>query len=80
MTNEEKAKLYNRIQEESADERIYIKEMTIRFYNTQENITDAQKKKLTEIYGEWENLTDKELADLAKRIQEELLSGEVSLD
>jgi hypothetical protein len=54
--------------------------MTTRFYNTLENITDSQKEKLREIYGDWENLSDKELADLAKRIQEELLSGEASLD
>lgn len=80
MENAELAKLYKKIEKEGMDEKVYIKEMTTRFYNTQKNITDAQKKKLIEIYGEWENLTDKELADLAKKIQEELLSGEVSLD
>jgi hypothetical protein len=80
MTDAELAQLYNKIQEEGMDERVYIKEMTTRFYNTMENITDAQKKKLLDVYGDWEGLTDKELADLATRIQEELLSGEVSLD
>jgi len=80
MSNEEVVALKERIDEEGEDERIYIADRIGAFKRGYPKLTDKQKQIILDKYGEWEHLTDKELADYSARIGEDSATGELVLD
>jgi len=80
-SDEEALKIHDRIEKEGGmDERVFIKNKVTIFHNGYPELTDEQKKKIIDTYGEWENLTDKELADYSAAITADIISGKFTVE
>ena len=80
MTDEEVVTLKERIDKEGVDERVYIVDRIAAFRDGYPELTDRQKQIILDTYGEWEHLSDKELADYSAKITEDSANGKLILE
>jgi len=87
MSEEQAKEIYFKIKKEGVDQEILDKHLQseideyregfLREYNT---LTQKQKNKIIETYGEWRNLSDEELYKYGQKVSDDLFNDQFKLD